>query len=163
VDGTNGNAAFYSPIGLTLDKHGALYVTDFDTIRRISPVGLDWVVTTVGGLSTNAGNADGLASSARFYSPSGISADSEGNLYVSDTYNDTIRFGELVPALNIAVSGNQAFLSWPVTPSSYVLESTSDLSAPSWGPVNASASTNNNVITVTDNLASGMFYRLRQH
>src|ERR1035437_885215 len=37
------------------------------------------------------GSADGLGSNARFYSPSGIAADSVGNVYVADIANHTIR------------------------------------------------------------------------
>src|ERR1035437_403540 len=37
------------------------------------------------------GSADGLSSNARFSNPSGIAADSVGNVYVADTANHTIR------------------------------------------------------------------------
>src|ERR1039457_4598175 len=37
------------------------------------------------------GSADGLSSNARFSNPSGIAADSAGNVYVADTANHTIR------------------------------------------------------------------------
>src|SRR6266436_1768664 len=37
------------------------------------------------------GIADGTASAAQFYNPFGVAADSAGNVYVADTYNQTIR------------------------------------------------------------------------
>ena len=41
--------------------------------------------------TTNAGFADGAAATARFDSPSGVAADSSGNLYVADRTNHLIR------------------------------------------------------------------------
>jgi hypothetical protein len=37
------------------------------------------------------GSANGTGSAARFYNPEGVAVDSAGNLFVADTYNDTIR------------------------------------------------------------------------
>jgi len=49
ADGTNGAARFYLPSGITLDSATNLYVSDWDnnTIRRVSPVGTNWVVSTI--------------------------------------------------------------------------------------------------------------------
>jgi hypothetical protein len=165
VDGTNTDARFRSPAGVALGASGNLYVADGanDTIRMITPVGTNWVVTTVGGVATNAGSLDGVGSRARFNSPQGIAVDSHGNLYIADFLNDTIRIGELLPTLGIAFSNNQPILSWPVSLSSYVLESTSDLSvAGSWIPVSGLAVTNNNTVSVIDTAGGSLvFYRLR--
>jgi sugar lactone lactonase YvrE len=48
-------------------------------------------VTTIAGQPMSEGSIDGTSSGARFYYPSGIAADSAGNLYVADTDNDTVR------------------------------------------------------------------------
>jgi hypothetical protein len=48
------------------------------------------------GLAGNSGGADGTGSAARFNSPSDLTVDSSGNLYVADTDNFTIR--EVVPS-----------------------------------------------------------------
>jgi hypothetical protein len=48
------------------------------------------VVSTVAGLA-NFGSADGIDSAAKFLLPTSVAVDGEGNVYVADTENDTIR------------------------------------------------------------------------
>ena len=48
-------------------------------------------VNTLVGQALSSGSSDGIGSAARFYYPSGIAADSAGNLYLADTDNHTIR------------------------------------------------------------------------
>jgi sugar lactone lactonase YvrE len=93
VDGTNGDAEFNVPFGITRHSGGNLYVADFgnNAIRRIAPLGPDWVTTTVAGFSGNTGTNDGPASLAMFNSPNGITVDASETLYVADQYNSTIR------------------------------------------------------------------------
>ena len=89
-DGTGSAARFHSPTGLAVDGAGNLYVADSNnnTIRKVTPAG---VVTTLAGSPGHEGSADGTGSGARFYGPSGVAIDGEGNLYVVDTGNNTIR------------------------------------------------------------------------
>jgi hypothetical protein len=49
------------------------------------------VVTTLAGLAESSGSADGTGSAAQFFSPTGVAADSAGNVYVADRNNCTIR------------------------------------------------------------------------
>lgn len=91
VDGLGSAARFNSPQGLAIDGTGNLYVTDVQAgtsarIRKITPAG---AVTTLAG--AEQGHADGTFATARFYEPSAISADDMGNLYVADSYSQTIR------------------------------------------------------------------------
>jgi hypothetical protein len=85
------------PEGIAVDGATNIYVTDSfnDTIRKITPVGTNWVVSTIGGLSESPGSADGVGSTARFYFPQGIgiAVDNLGTVYVADTANNTIRKG----------------------------------------------------------------------
>ena len=69
---------------------GEVYVADTGnhTIRKISPVG---AVVTLAGTAGVPGSANGFGNLARFNSPSGITADSFGNLYVTDSNNHTVR------------------------------------------------------------------------
>ena len=92
-DGTNGDAQFYSPSGITVDTNGILYVADYQnsTIRKIMPAGTNWVVTTIAGEAGNYDSADGTGTNALFFGPYGIAVGGSGNLYVADTYNETIR------------------------------------------------------------------------
>src|SRR5882672_1731807 len=51
TDETNNNARFNSPNGIAVDGSGILYVADTvnSTIRKVTPFGTNWVVTTVAG------------------------------------------------------------------------------------------------------------------
>ena len=93
ADGTNNGAQFDAPNGVAVDGNGNLYVTDVcnHTIRKATPVGTNWVVTTLAGQPGVSGNADGTNGAAQFNSPAGVAVDGAGNLYVADTFSDTIR------------------------------------------------------------------------
>ena len=90
IDGAGSAARFYYPTGVTVDSSGNVYAADLgnSNIRKVTPTGS---VTTLAGLAGSLGSADGTGSTARFYYPSGLAADSTGNLYVADQYNSTIR------------------------------------------------------------------------
>ena len=92
-DGSNDGALFSSPNGITRDTNGNLFVVDSgnNVIRRLTPDGTNWVVTTIAGSAQNAGTNDGANGLARFNYPLGIAADSSGNLFVTDTGNSTVR------------------------------------------------------------------------
>jgi sugar lactone lactonase YvrE len=92
VDGTNSNARFLYPQGIAIDPAGNLYVSDGgnSAIRRVSPAGTNWVVTTLGGqprpnAAGQAGAADGVGNIARFSSPAGLTVGPDGNLYIPDS------------------------------------------------------------------------------
>lgn len=89
TDGPGSAARFNSPIGITIDSSNNLYVADQNnqTIREISA----GVVTTLAGTSGIRGSTDGTGAAALFHSPSGVVADANGNVYVADAQNYTIR------------------------------------------------------------------------
>jgi len=93
ADGTGKAAQFNYPVGVAVDGAGNLYVADSenDTIRQVTPVGTNWVVTTLAGMPGSGGNTDGAANAAQFVHPRGVAVDNAGNVYVADYYNDTIR------------------------------------------------------------------------
>jgi len=90
ADGTGGAAEFNDPTGIGVDAQGNVYVADTgnDTIRKITP---GEVVTTLAGYPQVSGSADGIGNAARFSSPSGIAVDGNGNVFVADNGNSTIR------------------------------------------------------------------------
>jgi hypothetical protein len=93
ADGTNGQALFNKPVGITVGLLGELYIADSmnHTIRKLTPLGNDWASSTIAGLPGASGTADGTNSDARFNTPLGIGTSTNGALYVGDSGNNTIR------------------------------------------------------------------------
>lgn len=112
ADGSGDAAHFRSPTGIVMGTDGHLYVVDQgnSVIRKITTAG---VVTTVAGLASTPGNADGLGSEARFRTPTGICTDSSGNLYVADTGNNLIR--KITPAGAVTTVAGHAGSSSVIT------------------------------------------------
>lgn len=90
VDGAVADARFTNIGGVAVDAAGNIFVaeTQSHTIRRI---GTDGQVSTWAGAQNAAGSDDGARSAARFNFPFGLAFDGAGNLYVSDSSNQTIR------------------------------------------------------------------------
>ncbi|QTE24336.1 MBG domain-containing protein [Polaribacter cellanae] len=88
VDGNGTNASFSQPYGITIDSNGNLYVADYIN-HRIRKIDINRNVTTIAGSSS--GNIDANGTSARFKNPRGITITPNGIIYVSDTYNHSIR------------------------------------------------------------------------
>ncbi len=107
-DGTGSGATFNQPGGIALDSAGNLYVADAmnDTVRKITPAG---VVTTLAGTAGTRGDADGTGAAALFNFPDGVAVDSTGNVYVADTFNDTIR--RITPAGAVTTLAGSAGIS----------------------------------------------------
>lgn len=89
-DGTGSAARFCHPMGLSIDSEGTVYVADQGNhaIRKVSP---DGVVTTLAGLPGTLGSDDGIGSTARFSSPTGVLALGSGTLLITDGGNHTLR------------------------------------------------------------------------
>ena len=77
-------------MGVALDGAGNLLVADTgnNTIRKIASGG---VVTTLAAVAGSVGSADGAGSAARFVQPAGVAVDGAGNVYVADSFSNTIR------------------------------------------------------------------------
>ncbi len=105
-DGKGNDALFYRPTDVAVAADGTLYVADSlnHAIRSISPAG---EVKTLNALSTRvaelfpgqvspAGDfADGDLKSAKFNEPTALALDAKGNLFVSDSGNQRIRYIDL--------------------------------------------------------------------
>lgn len=186
ADGTNNSSAFDQPESIAVDNQGNLYVADSgnQTIRKITPVGTNWVVSTLAGISGGTGSANGVGINASFNYPAGIALDNKGNFYVGDTQNDTIRMGSVakLPLAIARFAPNTNLVSWPsaasyfisggvVTNTSWIsyaatghtLQSNTNIATTNWtaytGTVTTANGTNSAIITpVTGNL----FFRLIQ-
>src|SRR5205823_530000 len=93
TDGT-GSAARFDILGdVAVDIAGNVFVADTgnNTIRKVTPVGTNWVVTTLAGLGGLYGSVDATGSAARFGGPASVAVDTNGNVYVADQVNHTIR------------------------------------------------------------------------
>ncbi len=60
-------------------------------LRAQSNYAAPYSFSTLAGSPASGGNADGTGGAARFYSPRGVAVDSVSNVYVADTYNNSIR------------------------------------------------------------------------
>ncbi|OIQ95453.1 serine/threonine-protein kinase PknD [mine drainage metagenome] len=83
TDGTGAAASFNWPLGVATDSAANVYVADMFnyTIRKISPAA---VVSTLAGTAGSLSTVNGTGSAARFDMPVGISADTTGNVYVTE-------------------------------------------------------------------------------
>jgi uncharacterized protein (TIGR03437 family) len=85
------NARFFEPFSVAFDPAGNLFIADFNNrIRKVTP---DAIITTVagGGGSFGLSGDGGLATAAGLQGPAGIAADGAGNIYIADTYNNSVR------------------------------------------------------------------------
>jgi len=88
----NTDTAGTVPLGLTRDRNGNFYVaTEIgNNILKITPDGIITVISGISGFYTYSGDG-GPAIDAQFGGPVSIAADTTGNLYIADSYNNVIR------------------------------------------------------------------------
>jgi len=107
ADGVQSDARFNKPGRITTDGK-YLYLTDFfnRTIRRIeiSTGAVTTIAGTPGQVGSDDGKSDGIGSAAHFNQPNGITTDGR-NLYITDSYLNTIRKLELATGAVTTISG----------------------------------------------------------
>lgn len=96
VDGPAMIAEFNYPRGIVTDQSGNLYVSD-SWNHRVRKIDVNGAVSTyagggnIFGVQSVSEFKDGSDTSARFYTPCGLSIDAAGNIYVADAYNHRVR------------------------------------------------------------------------
>ncbi|HUD45565.1 MAG TPA: serine/threonine-protein kinase [Candidatus Baltobacteraceae bacterium] len=90
LNGKGGAARFIAPQGITVDTIGNVYVAEFvnNTVRRITP---DGIVSLLAGSVQIPGSENGRGAAAHFRNPWALAADKNGNVYVSDNGNLSLR------------------------------------------------------------------------
>jgi kumamolisin len=118
LDGLGARALFNAPVGIGIDSLGNLYIADSlvpsigsnaagnNVLRELSTSGM---VSTIAGQVSTTGTADGSGTNAQFYSLQAAAVSASGEVYLADTYNQTVRHGG--PALTrvITLDGTFAF------------------------------------------------------
>ena len=161
ADGIGSAARFYFPRGIAADSANNVYVADTynNTIRKLVQSGTNWVVTTLGGISGIWGSADGGGSAARFSNPYGVAVDNWGNIYVADSYLNTIRKGYAPPRiLNAGLNAGQFGFTITGPPGQLLVEASPDLVG--WVPI--STNTFTGMLNFSDPRGAGpapRFYR----
>ncbi len=86
------SAGLTSPQNIALDASGNLYIADYFAFKVRKVNASTQIISTIAGngIAGSAGD-NGPATSARLNHPSGVGADSAGNIYISDQYNNKIR------------------------------------------------------------------------
>lgn len=110
ADGIGAQAGFSDPRGMVTDGAGTLYICDGDSsvIRKID-IGTR-AVTTLAGTLEQSGSTDGIGAAARFFDPQDLTLDGQGQLYVADTLNATIRQITLATGAVTTIAGTAGAL-----------------------------------------------------
>ena len=118
-------AALDTPLGIALDSAGNLYISEYNgnRIRVVNSLG---VIQTIAGNGVQGFAGDGgAATNASFNGPTDLKVDAQGNLYVADSANSSVR--KLTPITappqpSISGIANAASLSGgPVAPGERVV------------------------------------------
>lgn len=107
LDGPPGIGLFHQPSDIAIDGQGNLFIADSGNhaIRRLDAQGN---LTTYAGILGTAGSANGPRAQSTFRNPESVAFDAQGNLYVADSGNSTVRRIGSTDVMLIAGSAGQA-------------------------------------------------------
>jgi hypothetical protein len=85
------SAQLWAPWGVATDSAGDIFIGD--TLNyRVREIGTDGNIATLAGSGTNAYRGDsGPATGSQLAQPKAVAVDSAGNLYIADTFGNTVR------------------------------------------------------------------------
>lgn len=89
TDGTGLAATFRAPYGMAIDSAGNFYVSDSNSIRKVTVSNA--AVVTMAGTSTSS-YLDGTGTAARFRLPTDLSIDASNNVIVADSGNGSTAY-----------------------------------------------------------------------
>jgi len=96
-----------SPLGVTLDAQGNLYIADSGNYRVRRVDATTQIITTVAGDGTQGYSGDGKAAiDAELFIPQGLALDAAGNLYIADRDNYSVRGVDAATGIITTVAGN---------------------------------------------------------
>jgi uncharacterized protein (TIGR03437 family) len=110
------NAQLNAPEGIAFDPNGNIYIADSrnNRIRQVSPSGIIITFAGDGTISPGGGPSaygdGGPATSAQLHLPMGVAVDTNFNVYIADTGDNTIR--EVTADGNIATIAGDSFPSY---------------------------------------------------
>ena len=110
MSGANGDggpatsASFNNPFNIATDGTGNLYVADLGN-GRIRKINASGIITTVAGSGFGTPDDGGPATLGHLANPSGVAADSAGNLYISDQMHNRVRYVNSCPIIASAITG----------------------------------------------------------
>ena len=103
------SAQLMAPTGIVVDGAGNCYVADFfnHRVRRASAA--TGIISTMVGVGTQGLSGDnGPAGAAQLMGPYGSAVDSDGNIFIADTFNNRIRKIEALTGIIRTVAGTGA-------------------------------------------------------
>jgi uncharacterized protein (TIGR03437 family) len=133
------SAQLYNPSGVAVDSASNIYIADSlnQRIRKVTPAG---IITTVAGNGSGGYSGDGrAATNAQLNVPSGVTVDSNGNLYIADA--TTIRMVTPGGIISTVAGGGTSYPGdgGPATsaqlsgPQSVAVDSAGNLYIAEWG------------------------------
>jgi sugar lactone lactonase YvrE len=95
------------PTAVTLDRNGNIYIADQGNSRVRKVTVATGMISTIAGKDTAGFAGDGdSATRAKLWGPNGLVLDPAGNVYISDGYNNRIRFLNSVTGIISTVAGD---------------------------------------------------------
>ncbi|MBI1288907.1 MAG: T9SS type A sorting domain-containing protein [Flavobacteriales bacterium] len=114
--GVSGDGGFASaasvgkPDGVALDESGNIYVTQGND-NRVRKINQSGIITTIAGIEQFGYNGDSIpATTATLHFPNDVTADSYGNIYITETFGSRIRKIDTLGLIyTVAGSGVQGY------------------------------------------------------